>query len=80
MTSCDISKRAPSWRLISGPTEMWGSNPLDISMVERRIHVPARLHRRRTREDRERSGVDRQSHINVYELSRERSESARSHG
>jgi hypothetical protein len=27
MTLCDISKRAPSVRLISGPTEMWGSNP-----------------------------------------------------
>jgi hypothetical protein len=66
MTSCDTCKRAPRWRLISGPTEMWGSNPLDISMVERRIHVPARLHRQRRREDRERSRVDRQSHINVF--------------
>jgi len=66
MTLCDSRKRAPRWRLISGPTEMWGSNPLDISMVERRSHVPARLHRPETREDRERSRVDRQSHINVF--------------
>jgi len=27
MTLCDICKRAPSLRLTSGPTEMWGSNP-----------------------------------------------------
>lgn len=66
MTSCDISKRAPRWRLISGPTEMGGLRSPDISMVERRIHVPARLHRPETREDRERSRVDRQSHINVF--------------
>jgi len=66
MTSCDISKRAPRWRLISGPTEMWGSNPLDISMVERHSHVPARLHETKGQDHRELSGVDRPSHINVF--------------
>jgi len=34
-------------------------------MVERRSHVPARLRRPRRREDRERSRVDRPSHINA---------------
>ena len=34
-------------------------------MVERRIHVPVRLHRPDTREGRELSRVDRPSHINV---------------
>ena len=40
-------------------------------MVERRFHVPARLHLHIDREDREGSRVDRQSHINVVRLSGE---------
>ncbi|HET6497791.1 MAG TPA: hypothetical protein VFH17_01870, partial [Coriobacteriia bacterium] len=37
----------------------------DISMVERRTHVPARVHETKGQDHRERSGVDRPSHINV---------------
>jgi len=35
-------------------------------MVERRSHVPARLHETKGQGHRELSGVDRPSHINVF--------------
>jgi hypothetical protein len=37
-------------------------------MVERRSHVPARLHETKGQGHRELSGVDRPSHINVVAL------------
>jgi hypothetical protein len=42
----------------------------DISMVERRTHVPARLHLFKGEDHPETCGVDWPSHINVFEITR----------
>jgi hypothetical protein len=44
-TLCETEKARSSWEAGSGPAEMCGTQSADISMVERRFHVPARLHR-----------------------------------
>ena len=43
----------------------------DISMVERRFHVPARLQRPVLADPLDGGGVDRPSHINVFGMSGE---------
>jgi len=48
---------------------MCGSQSADISMVERRSHVPARRHRLSTKTALKTAGVDWSSHINVLHMS-----------
>jgi hypothetical protein len=59
---------------------MCGSQSADISMVERRFHVPARRHRLSTKTALKTAGVDWSSHINVSRITCARSDSSLSLG